>query len=173
MDASAPDIWIVNSSPFIGLAKVGRLGLLAALGRVVYLPETVVREVRAGEADDLAVRAAMPSRLAEVGLGVLPAAPLEARLSAFRLDAGEAAVLTEALARPGSLAVIDDGPGRAAAVALGVSLTGTLGVLIRARRAGRLAALAPVIRDLKAVGIFLPGDAALRALLAPFGELWP
>lgn len=173
MDAIAPDVWIVNSSPFIGLAKVGRLDLLTAPRRAVYLPETVVREVRAGEADDWAVRAATAPRLAEAGLGVLAATPLDARLSAFRLDAGEAAVLTEALARPGSLVVIDDGPGRAAAGALGVPLTGTLGMLIRARRAGRLAALAPVIHDLKAVGIFLPGDAALRALLSPFGESWP
>lgn len=166
-------VWIVNATPFIGLAKLGRLDLLQndAGSRVVLLPDAVVREVQAGPTDDPAVQS-----LARLGTwGVTPLAPitLSDRLTPFRLDRGESAVLTEALARSGSVAVIDDGAGRAAARALGLPLTGTLGVLIRARRSGRLPALAPVIRDLQAAGIFLPRDAELGDLLSGFGEAWP
>lgn len=165
------DIWIVNASPFIGLAKIGRLDLFTDRTRRVLLPHAVVEEIQAGEADDAATLAA--GRLSDLGLAALPLIAPNPRLDVFRLDPGEAAVLTEALARPGSLAVIDDGPGRAAARALGVPLTGSLGVLIQARRDGRLPEIAPLVRGLRTAGIYLPRDADLRTLLATLGETWP
>lgn len=170
---TTPAIWIVNTSPFIGLAKIERLDLLYAPGRDVFLPQAVIGEIRAGAANDAAVRALDPFAMPKLEIRPLPRVVVDPRLSAFTLDAGEAAVLTEVLARPGSVAVIDDRPGRAAGKALGVAVTGTIGVLIDARREGRLPAMAPLIHALQAAGIFLPRDADLRALLATWGELWP
>lgn len=170
---TTPAVWIVNASPFIGLAKIGRLDLLTAASRDVFLPDAVVREIRAGAASDPAVLALASSAMRESQIRLLPPVAANPRLSPFTLDAGEAAVLTEALARPGSVAVIDDRPGRAAGKALGVTVTGTVGVLIDARREGRLPAMAPLIHSLQAAGIFLPRDADLRALLASWGEAWP
>ncbi|MDQ2686963.1 MAG: DUF3368 domain-containing protein [Armatimonadota bacterium] len=173
---SVSPAWIVNASPFIGLAKIGRLNLLtrsapSASDRAVFLPDAVAREIAAGTAEDAAVRAL--SNLGDQGITVLPPVTPDPRLAAFTLDAGETAVLTEALARPGCVAVIDDGPGRAAAQVLGVSLVGSVGVLILARRQGGLTALAPEIRALQSVGLFLPREGVLRALLAEIGETWP
>ena len=67
-----------------------------------------------------------------------------------RLGAGERATLTLALSSPRSLAVIDDGDGRRAAQALGVRLTGTVGVALQARQKGRVPALAPLLHALRA-----------------------
>jgi predicted nucleic acid-binding protein len=53
----APFVWIVDSSPFIVLAKVRRLDLLIGDNRRVLVPETVAREVEAGKEGD-------PARLA-------------------------------------------------------------------------------------------------------------
>ncbi len=170
---SPPSVWIVNASPFIGLAKAGYLGVLAAPGRTVLMPDAVAREVAMGPPNDPAVTALMPSALVTAGISVLPPSPADPRITAYALDSGETAVLTEALARPGSAAVIDETRGRAAAVALGVPVTGSLGILVLARREARIAALAPAIRSLKAVGLYLPGEAYLRNLLAGVGETWP
>lgn len=171
---SAADPWIVNAAPFIGLAKIGRLELLhsaLAPGRGVFLPETVYREIGAGPAADPACRAL--ANLTALGITLLPPVTASACVTVFTLDAGEAAVLTEALARPGSLCVIDDGPGRRAAKALGLDVTGTVGVLWQSRQEGRLTALAPELRALQAAGLYLPNETALRGLLTAFGETWP
>lgn len=47
-----PLVWIVDSSPFIVLAKVGHLDLLAAPGRCVLVVETVAGEIEAGAESD-------------------------------------------------------------------------------------------------------------------------
>ncbi|MBM2813059.1 MAG: putative nucleic acid-binding protein, contains domain, partial [Chloroflexi bacterium] len=61
---------------------------------------------------------------------------------------------------------------RAAARSLGVRLIGTLGVVILARREGRIPAAAPVIADLRRVGLRLD-DVLLRQALRQFvGEDW-
>ena len=172
-ELSISTAWIVNAAPFIGLAKIGRLELLTGRGRTVFLPETVVREIKAGPLGDAAVKALDPVFLTNLGIQILPMAASDLRLARFTLDAGETAVLTEDLARPGSVAVIDDGPGRAAGKTLGVTIRGSVGVLTLARRQGRLSALAPELRGLQAAGLYLPREDILRELLAGFGEQWP
>ncbi len=172
------DPWIIDAAPFIGLAKIGRLPLLhssLAPNRSVFLPDIVYQEIAAGPPTDPACRALADPATLELSLGItrLPPVALNARLAAFTLDAGEAAVLTEALARPHSLCVIDDGPGRRAARALGLDVTGTVGILWQSRREGHLPSLAAELHALKAAGLYLPREDALRALLAALGEEWP
>ena len=54
------DLWVVNSSPLITLAKVEQLPLLMGHGRQLLIPEQVAAEVMAGLEDD-------PARLALAG----------------------------------------------------------------------------------------------------------
>lgn len=103
-----PELWVVDASPFIGLAKIGRLDPLTAPGRDVVLPEAVIREVEAGP-DDPARQA-----LSEGWGRRLPSAPVPPELASWRLGAGEEAVLALALAPPGALAIVDDTDGRRA-----------------------------------------------------------
>ncbi len=59
---------------------------------------------------------------------------------AWDLGAGEAAVLTWAIARRGTIAIVDDLAGRKCARAHGIPLTGTLGLVLSARKSGKIEA---------------------------------
>jgi predicted nucleic acid-binding protein len=161
--------WVVDASPFIGLAKIGRLDLLlrTAPAQQVFIPDVVAREVLAGRNIDPAQEALQQGWGMRI---VTPAAPPS--LALFRLDAGEAAVLAVALQRPGSAAIMDDGAGRAAAKAMNIPALGTVGVLLLAKRQGHLTAIAPALRDLHAAGLFLPKQKLLNTLLQSVGETW-
>jgi uncharacterized protein len=79
----------------------------------------------------------------------------------FGLGLGEQAVLSLALASSDPLVVLDDAAARTAASELGLSVTGTLGILLLAKQRGLLATLAPVLAGLERCGFRLA--AALRA----------
>ena len=163
-----PDTWVVNASPLISLAKIGRLDLLRAEGRDVLIPAAVEEEILAGPRDDAASIALTARAFAEPVVSAQRVEVLE-----WGLGAGETAVLSLALDRGATAtAVIDDREARAAARVLGVRLIGTLGVVIRARRDNRIPAAASVIADLRRVGLRLD-DALVRQALRQFvGEEW-
>ena len=48
---------------------------------------------------------------------------------------------------------MDDGLARAAALAMGITITGTLGVLKRAKHAGLLVAVRPILDEMQANGL--------------------
>lgn len=98
VSTSVDDVWVVDASPLIGLAKVGRLDLLTAPNRRVLVAQTVADEVGAGSEDDPA-RAALAGGWGER----LPVPPVPPVLAVRNLDAGEEATLTLALSLPGSL----------------------------------------------------------------------
>ena len=175
LDEEPTAVWIVDTSPFVGLAKIGRLNLLTAPTRQVWIADIVEQEVLAGRNADLAQDALQQEWDIHAQLGfVRVAAPfLPPTLAALSLDAGEAAVLALALNRPGSIVIMDDSEGRAAAHTLGVSVVGTVGILLQAKKEGRLERIAPVLRDLQTVGLFLPREGFLAALMTSVGETWP
>ena len=90
---SVRDTWIINATPFIGLAKIGRLELLTSPERQVFLPQIVSQEIAAGKPNDPCTLAISPNRLKELGIIILPSRITNQRVSAFSLDKGEAAVL--------------------------------------------------------------------------------
>jgi len=74
-------------------------------------------------------------------------------------------VLAVALERPGAIAIIDDAEARACARALKIRLTGSLGVLARAFKAGVIPSLDDAIEKIRAAGLFVD-DALVSAVLA-------
>jgi uncharacterized protein len=88
----------------------------------------------------------------------------------FSLQAGETQALALALELPDALLLVDDAQGRRAARALGISYTGTLGVLLRAKAEGRISALRPVLERLKQRTTFWLGAAVWEAALQHAGE---
>ena len=159
-------IWVINASPLITLAKIGRLDLLAARDRSVIAPQAVVDEILEGPESDparLAFEASPPAEIRD--------APTDPAVLAWNLGQGETAVLSLALAE-GALAVIDDREARVSARVLGVRFTGTLGIVIQAVRAAREPAAAPLIHALRQAGLRLGDEAVADALRRYLGETW-
>lgn len=163
----AEDDWpvIVNATPIITLSLIERLDLFRDLFSEVLIPEAVHTEVLAGG----------PGRPGAQQLAQSPwirtVALAEPRIADLLtdLDRGEAEVLALALERKAGLVVLDERLARAHAKHLGLRITGSLGILVRAKEAGLIAQLAPLIRPLKEGGIRL-GSALIAKALTLAGE---
>ncbi len=160
------DTWVVNASPVITLAKVGRLHLLQDLCRELLVPEAVAAEIVAGPPPDPARRAI------EAGWGTaVTANRISPDLLEWGLGTGETAVLAVAMERRPATAVLDDAAARTCAKALGIEVIGTLGAILRAREKGIIVSAADVLKALLAAGMRLDDD-TIRTALEGVGEAW-
>jgi predicted nucleic acid-binding protein len=161
-----PRLVVVNTTPIIALSLIGQLDLLRKLYGRIVVPTAVQAEVFAGGAAGIGIR-----ELREAGwLEVMPLQdPGRADLIAD-LERGEAEVLALAQEQPADLVIIDERLARRHAKRLGMRLTGTLGVLLKAKELGMLEAIAPLIDQLRQGGIRL-GDDVVAEVLRLAGEL--
>jgi predicted nucleic acid-binding protein len=158
------EVWVLNASPIVTLAKIGQLRLIESLVSDWIVPEAVATEVLAGPPDD-------PARIAIAGGWGRQCAPtsISDAVIEWGLGSGETAVLALSLEHQPAIAVLDDAAARAAARALGVPLIGTLGVIVRAKLRGLLPAAGPVLANLRAAGLRLD-DRLIRTTLQGIGE---
>jgi uncharacterized protein len=137
--------YVSNASPLNHLHRAGALDVLPAVcGNVVLIPEEVRTELRAG----IERGKGGPDPDALVWIRVVAVQQPE-DIAALRLGAGERGVLAVGRER-NAIIVLDDGPARSAAKRLGLRMTGTMGLLVQARRQGVLPALRPVLDRLEA-----------------------
>lgn len=158
---------VVNASPLICLAKAGLLDLLERLDPEVLVPEPVASEVLAGPPGD-------PARVAlEGGWGFRrPGSHVPHRVLEWGLGAGESSVLALALETASATAVLDDREARVCARLLGVTVVGSLGLVLRAAREGLIPAAAPALQALRGSGIHLDDATIREALARTTGESW-
>jgi uncharacterized protein len=142
---------VVNTTPIIALSLIGRLDLLRHLYTEVLIPPAVRAEVLSGGEE----RAGM------IELQQAPwirETPLQSPRSAdllVDLDRGEAEVLVLALEQQAELVILDERLARRHAQRLGLPLTGTLGVLLRAKHLGLIPSVLSMINALQRGGIWL------------------
>jgi uncharacterized protein len=86
------------------------------------------------------------------------------------LGRGEAGVLALALESTHPLVILDDAVGRRAAVLLGLPLTGTLGLLVDAKKKGLIPAVLPALDELDRLRFRL-SSATRLAVLKLAGEV--
>lgn len=142
---------ISDTSPLQYLYQARRLDLLRLLYETVLIPEGVAEEIHEGRS----LGYALPD-LAEVEwIRITPVPQRRTLLLAADLGKGEREVLSLAAERPDAMAILDDALARRMARHLGVRFTGTLGVLLRAKAAGHLEAVKPVVEQLQALGFRL------------------
>lgn len=155
---------VVNASPLIVLAKVGQLELLEEPGAHVIVPDAVATEVLAGPSEDPARQQLEAGFGQRVETGLVPAEVLE-----WGLGPGESSVLAIMRRRgSGAVAVLDDAEARSCARALGVPVTGTLGLILRAERLGRIPNARTIIEAVVQVGFHVEPK-LVEALLAELG----
>lgn len=160
---------VCDSTPLIYLTRLGRFDLLRRFYEGVILPPAVWQEVAVEGArlpEGRAVRAAAQAGWLRIERPVRPLAisPSEAA----DLDPGEVEAIQLALER-GALLAIDEIHGREIAMRLGLKLTGTVGILVRARREGVVASLRDELTRLRET-TFRLSEAVCREALASVGE---
>ncbi len=138
---------VVNTSPLIAWEKMQALDLIAKLPFDFICPTQVQAEILAGAARGYPV--SFPSWLKVASL----AAPLT-RLALANLDAGEAAVIELSLEQNISLACLDEMKGRRAALASGLQIVGSLGLLGKAKTLGFTSVVRPLIVRAQSSGIY-------------------
>jgi predicted nucleic acid-binding protein len=148
--------WVVNASPLIFLAKIDALSLLKQLTDEVLVPFSVRDEVLAPKGPKLPIELPDWLRLRED-------LPLPPEIAGWDLGAGESQVLAHALLS-GSEAVLDDFEGRQCARALGVPTTGTLGVILRAKKSRLIPAARPLLEELLRRGLYLTRELVEQSL---------
>jgi len=153
---------VVNTGPLITLARADLLEVVGKLPFTFVCPTQVTEEIAEGVS--LGYPEVKPKWLSAVALSrsVDPVAQAT-------LDLGEAAVIALALEQKISRVCIDERKGRAAAAAVGLKVTGSLGLLARARTLGLVPALRPLVERLVQVGAFYDEE-LIRRILEAFGE---
>jgi predicted nucleic acid-binding protein len=150
--SSTPERLVVsNTSPLLYLHQAGQLDLMRKLYGRIWIPPAVRLELRAGAEKGVAV-----PDLSE--LEWIVEQPLRDRSllpAIVDLGAGEAEAIAIALTSPGSLLILDDQLGRRIARLSRLTVTGTLGVLVKAKQAGFLQRVTPVIDSLKETTMYL------------------
>jgi hypothetical protein len=148
-----PDTPIVisNTTPIISLALIGRLELLQKLYGEIVVPPAVTAEILAGGRMRSGVTAF------EQATWFLPTALTDPRRADLLvdLDRGEAEVIALAQELNAELVILDERLGRRHAERLGLSITGTLGVLLKAKQQGLVPEIKSLIEELRQGGIRL------------------
>lgn len=154
--------WIADASPLIILARSGMLDLLFGLCPDPVIPHSVAEEIRMGRDGDPAKDWLTVDGERYVTGPVTPS-PEVAR---WGLGDGESEVLTIALSAPLAVAILDDHAARKCAVASGIRVRGTLGIVVLAKRRGLIMEAAPAFDALRESGLRVSADllAAAKAL---------
>ena len=155
-----PALVVANATPLITLALIDHLDLLRRLYGRVVIPPAVQAEVSAGGPGGIGVRELREANWVDV---VPLQDPSRADLIAD-LDRGEAEVIALAQERAADLVIVDERLARRHARRLGMRLTGTLGILVRAKQLGMVEAVAPLIDRLRQGGIHLGADLCREVL---------
>jgi predicted nucleic acid-binding protein len=155
----AISVVVCDSDPLIALGRLDKLGLLFELFQDLQVPRAVLAEcvLRPELANAKRIQSA-------VSIGLL----LLCEAQPVRVDglgAGESAAIGRAM-EIGAALLADDLAARHYAQGLGLTLIGTLGVLVRAKRKGLVPAVRPLVEQLRAGGQRLSHSAVAEALTA-------
>lgn len=144
---------VFNASPLIVLAKAGLLQTVLALPEEVVVPRAVADEIK--RCDDPSDAAC--NWLESPGASALlrDAPNVSDFILAWGLGAGESAVIALAETIPQSTAILDDLAARRCAAALGLPVTGTLGLLLMAKKLGHIRRISPALDAVVAAGLFI------------------
>jgi uncharacterized protein len=156
---------ICNTSPLQYLHQIGALELLHAIVGRLTVPPAVVRELAAGKQSGID----LPDLDALDWVTVRSPVKNALLPEAADLGPGETEVLMLAMKAPGAVVVLDDGLARKVAQNRGLRITGTLGILLDAKRAGLIPRIRPRLDRLQTLGFRLASHTRL-AVLRQAGE---
>ncbi|MDX1939233.1 MAG: DUF3368 domain-containing protein [Saprospiraceae bacterium] len=141
---------ISDTSCFILLSNIGELELLQR----VYGQVTTTLEVAIEFGEPLPdwIEVATPNDLAQ-----------QKQLE-LQIDKGEASAIALALETPDCTIILDDWKARRAAEKLGLDITGTIGVIIKAKNQGLVISIKPFLAKIKTTNFRLTEELEIEAL---------
>lgn len=135
------NIVISDASPLIALADIGELELLKKLYRRVFITDIVRKEIHADLPEWVEVTNAYDAR--------------QFQILSLELDAGEASAIALAINTPGCKIILDESKGRSVAKRLGLKVTGTVGIIIKAKEMGLIESGKEILSKLELHGFWL------------------
>lgn len=157
---------VSDAGPLIALARIGETELLPSVYGDVIIPRAVQEEIRKPDRK-------WPGTVLFANVDWLRTEPVSEqstlRLLRDNLDAGEREAIALALERGADVLLIDEALGRRVADSHGLTIIGTLGVLLLAKEEDLIEAVAPVVDRLVSTG-FRIGDALYQSILEQAGE---
>jgi predicted nucleic acid-binding protein len=153
---------IVNASPIICLNKSGLIDLLPVLFRKIVVPDEVCQEIQAKGKENF-------SGPEFDWLKRVKAITIAPQVASWDLGQGESAILSFALRNPEYWAIIDDREARRCAVSLHCRFTGTIGVIILAKRRGLIPSIRESLEKLRNAGLWMSSDLR-EQVCRKFGE---
>lgn len=86
------------------------------------------------------------------------------QLLELHIDKGESSAIALALETPGSIIILDDNKARKIATQLGLTFTGTIGIVVKAKLQGLIPSIKPIITKIKQTNFRLSAEIELQAL---------
>lgn len=136
-----PDL-VSNTSPLLYLGRLGQINLLPALFETVTVPHQVVIELDAGRL--LRPDTIDPRTFTWITIVAVPQTTID-NLPVNQLGQGERAAIAYAHLSPGLTVALDDRQARLLAEQLALRIVGTLGILLKAKQAGLIPAIRPLL----------------------------
>ena len=160
---------VSDTSPILGLASIGQLELLHEQFGAVFIPQAVLAELKT----ETEFRGTSVIRDALRGGWLVTREvqniPLVQAL-ALELDNGEAEALALATDLGVEIIVMDEHDGRMRARAMGLKTVGVIGILLRAKKEGKIQSLHDVLQALREqIGFFI-SDELFQKILVEAGE---
>ena len=143
---------IVNSTPIISLCHIGMLPLLKELYGEVLISEAVFHEINAKK--DSVAKAELDNSLDQIRICKIEN-EMAKEFFKSQLHDGEVEVMILGKEEDATLLIVDDKNAKKHAKYLGFNVTGTLGVLLKAKREGHIEAIKPLIDKMISKNIYI------------------
>lgn len=145
-----PEVVISDASCLILLTNIGELSLLQQLYGAVITTSTVAAEYGMPLPEWIKLEDAQDA--------------YRQQLLALQLDAGESSAIALALEKTSCTLIVDDNKARRVAEQMGMQLTGTLGVLLKAKRRGLIPVVKPLIERIRQTNFRLSAELETQVL---------
>jgi predicted nucleic acid-binding protein len=147
---------VFDASPLIVFHQVGHFDLLRGLFRQIVVPTAVAQEVAPSLGQ-------LPSWVQERAVLSVPALP-------GKLDDGEREAIALTVQLSADFIALDDLPARRAAAGLGLTVIGSLGLLVRAKDHGLIREVRPTMDEMISTGLYA-SERLYHEILEAAGEV--
>jgi hypothetical protein len=151
---------ISNTSPLLYLYRIGGLDWLPKLFSDIWIPQAVFDELHEGQQKGYDV----PNPNNYSWLQIVDPRATPSEWLSLDLGPGELAAMALALENPARIVLLDDMLARRTAQAAGLTVWGTLKVLLEAKAQGLIDKIEPFVNRLSETGMWLSDEVRQRIL---------